>query len=444
MDPELRSKVRILQLSTPQPENASSFIEGIVASFDVVFLPKEYYSLAKAYWQHSGEGISSRLAEFGIEKLITNEGTDKSKESTSFLEERFGRNLDISLVDNAVSALKCRIATHINDRNTKLVSDDDVYLFPTGMASIFNAHRIILQARDESLKSVCFGFPYVDTRNILQKFGAGYHFFGYGDDADEDKLEILLKSGEKILALFCEFPSNPLLRTPNLVRLRELADQYDFLIVIDETIGNFSNVEVISYADIITSSLTKVFSGDSNVMGGSLVLNPQQRYYKQLKEILAEDYEKMYWLEDIIYLERNSRNFKQRSERINETTEAVVDLFVKSPLIKSVYYPKINDSKKYYDLCRKENGGYGGLLSIVFHDDEKAKVFYDHLATSKGPSLGTNFTLTSPYAILAHYPELDYVEQFGVFRSLIRISVGLENQEELCKTFQNALDLASK
>jgi cystathionine gamma-synthase len=71
-----------------------------------------------------------------------------------------------------------------------------------------------------------------------------------------------------ILALFTEFPSNPLLRSANLPRLRALADKYDFLIVIDETIGNFVNVEVLPYADMVVSSLTKIFSGASNVMGG--------------------------------------------------------------------------------------------------------------------------------------------------------------------------------
>lgn len=75
----------------------------------------------------------------------------------------------------------------------------------------------------------------------------------------------------RILALFCEFPSNPLLRSPDLIRIRELADKYGFFIVVDETIGNFINVEVATYADIVVSSLTKIFSGDANVMGGRLV-----------------------------------------------------------------------------------------------------------------------------------------------------------------------------
>ena len=74
--------------------------------------------------------------------------------------------------------------------------------------------------------------------------------------------------GEKFLALFCEFPGNPLLKSPDLHRIKRLGDQYDFAVIVDETIGNFINVHVLAHADVAVSSLTKVFSGDSNVMGG--------------------------------------------------------------------------------------------------------------------------------------------------------------------------------
>jgi cystathionine gamma-synthase len=123
----------------------------------------------------------------------------------------------------------------------------------------------------------------VDTLKILEKWGPGAHFFGHGSDADIDALKLLLASSNSsqnlhpigghrspspILALFCEFPSNPLLRSPNLKRLRALADEYNFLIIVDETVGSFVNVHVLPDADIIATSLTKIFSGDTNVMGG--------------------------------------------------------------------------------------------------------------------------------------------------------------------------------
>jgi len=121
-------------------------------------------------------------------------------------------------------------------------------------------------------------FTYTDTLKVLEKWGPGCHFLGFGVDSDIDELEKILEAESKrdptkppVLALFTEFPSNPLLRSANLPRLRDLADKYDFLVVVDETIGNFVNVEVLPYADILVSSLTKVFSGASNVMGGRYV-----------------------------------------------------------------------------------------------------------------------------------------------------------------------------
>ena len=111
-------------------------------------------------------------------------------------------------------------------------------------------------------------FPYTDTLKVLEKFGPGCQFYGDGSEFELDDLERRCKDGERWLALFCEFPGNPLLRTPNLRRIRALADRYDFAVVIDETIGNYINVHELPYADIVLSSLTKVFTGECNVMGG--------------------------------------------------------------------------------------------------------------------------------------------------------------------------------
>jgi cystathionine gamma-synthase len=115
-------------------------------------------------------------------------------------------------------------------------------------------------------------FPYTDTLKVLEKWGPGCYFLGDGLDSSIDELEALLEAEPPILALFTEFPSNPLLRSADLSRLRTLADKYDFLIVIDDTIGNFINVETLPFADMVVTSLSKLFSGDSNVMGGRYVL----------------------------------------------------------------------------------------------------------------------------------------------------------------------------
>lgn len=178
---------------------------------------------------------------------------------------------------------------------------------------------------------MCGSFPYVDTLKILQKFGPGCVFYGRGDAADLEDLETRLQGGEKLLALFCEFPGNPLLKSPDLAKIRCLADKYEFAVVIDETIGNFLNVNVLPYADVVVSSLTKVFSGDSNVMGGSAILNPKAPLYPLLKKAWNQEFEDNYWAEDAIFMERNSRDFVSRIDRINANAEAVCEVLCQSP-----------------------------------------------------------------------------------------------------------------
>ncbi|KKY21592.1 putative cystathionine gamma-synthase [Phaeomoniella chlamydospora] len=505
LDPDA---VRILILQTSQNAGdnvGDNTLQSINVALYCVLYPAEHAAVAKQVWQHTGDGVSSRRAEFFLTAL--REGHLQEDESNSspklpssrskrgprryqkqeslsehthdlnglnasheappsdgreffqFIEERFGRNLNEKLAQKAKVAVRRRIAgTLLSNHDlsesvpaleespfqrTKGLSEDDVYLFPCGMSSIFNTHQILLASREQR-KSVCFGFPYIDTLKVLEKWGPGVLFYGNGTDDDLDHLERRLKNGERFLALFTEFPSNPLLRSPDLQRIRRLADQYDFAIVVDESVGNLINVNVLQYADVVVSSLTKVFSGDSNVMGGSATLNTQSPIYQSIKQAFNTYYEDNYWIEDAVFLERNSRDFISRIERMNYTTEAVIEFLRSSPLIKDVYYPNCVPSKKHYDACKNPHGGYGGLFSLTFHAYEHAIAFFDNLHVLKGPSLGTNFTLSCPFVIIAHYNELDWAASFGVPRDLVRVAVGLEEKEDLIARFQVALDAIAK
>ena len=106
--------------------------------------------------------------------------------------------------------------------------------------------------------------------------------YGQCSTAELEEVENELKSGLRISALFCEFPGNPLLRSPDLSRLRRLADQYGFIIVCDDRIGTFINANILPYVDVVCTSLTQMFSGGCNVMGGSVIINPHQNYYSEL------------------------------------------------------------------------------------------------------------------------------------------------------------------
>lgn len=112
-------------------------------------------------------------------------------------------------------------------------------------------------------------WPYASTPKCV--LISGYERFTFhtqGVSAELDQLESQLASGRSIACLFCEIPSNPLCATPDLHRIRRLADQYHFAVICDDTIGTFANVDVLPYVDVIVTSLTKMFSGACDVMAG--------------------------------------------------------------------------------------------------------------------------------------------------------------------------------
>ncbi|KAF4926618.1 Cystathionine gamma-synthase [Colletotrichum viniferum] len=306
------------------------------------------------------------------------------------------------------------VALFVDDSNP-----DAVYwkpLCPSISAVIFHP--------DAFKKSNSFEFPYVGTLKILEKFGSEYVFYGNATEIELDDIQHRLERGERYLALFCEFPGNPLLTCPKLKRIRSLADKYDFAIVVDETIGTFANVNVFQHADVVVTSLTKFLSGACNVTRGSAVFNPTGGYYSSLKAIAEREYKDTYWPEDVILMERNSRDFTTRIRQMNINAETAAKVLLASPLIKRVYYPKYNSDKSNYEARRTPVGRYGGLMSVVFHRKQDAITFHDDMDGAKGP-------------------RLEWVSSLGVDPYLIRFSVGMEDTDRLLEIFRKALHSAA-
>eukprot|EP00039_Didymoeca_costata_P013337 m.201486 g.201486 ORF g.201486 m.201486 type:complete len:1006 (+) comp15744_c0_seq10:222-3239(+) len=425
--------------------------------FAVTF-PAQHSPSAKLYWQHCGEIVSSRLAQAVVnivnrtcwENAARVEKEDSTFEmSTSNIDSEeedwvdFGDdNTDYHRRTSArpLDALRLRVAS--------LAGEDigNTFVYPTGMAGIAAVHRLLKLSSEwveTPLRNVVFGFPYLDTLklNARPELGGGVIFFGNADQDDLDQLETILREGERIGGLFCEFPSNPLLRAPPLHELRRLADEYKFPIIVDDSISGFCNVDVLrpGGADILVSSLTKQFSGGNNVMGGSVVLNSHGSMFSQLRARLSRDFEPMLWKEDAAVLLSSSADVEARANVANKNAQAVVDFLLEDPRVKHVYHPSV-ESKELYEEWMREGGGYGALFSVLLHSDEAAREFYDRLDVAKGPGFGCNFTLSCPYTMIAHFNELEWCKTYGVDPSLVRVWVGLEDSTKLLDSFHNALE----
>lgn len=244
-----------------------------------------------------------------------------------------------------------------------------------------------------------------------------------------------------------EFPGNPLLQSPDLARLSVLSKKYNFVLVVDDTLGTYASLRLLGVCDVVCTSLTKMFSGGCNVMGGSVVLNPGSRFYAGLKGVLGEGRgvaEAAWFGGDVVVMEGNSRDFGERVARASGNADGVVGVLRGDGVgvVREVYYPKGAPTQGVYERYRVEGGGYGFLVSVRFWEKAQAVAFYDALDVAKGPSLGTNFTLCCAYTLLAHYKELEWAAEYGVVEDLVRISVGLEEWDWLEGRVRRALRAA--
>lgn len=459
----------------------------------VIFPAQTVFAIeAKSYWQHTGEVVSSRRAEVALAQLGLGSNNSNSEENhvlkrvtTSFQNDagdwkicKYTKEPYLALYpsedESSYDGINIDPFTGIKDRIASVVNtpSSSVFLTASGMSSIYtalrSARRHNIHKREEASNcvggiggtSVVFGFPYLDTLKMCSRpelVPGGVEFFGHGNDSDLQNLEQMLKDRSEnnpngdagVSVLITEYPSNPLLNCPNLQKLRSLADEYGFAVVVDDTIGNFANVDLIEngMADAVCTSLTKLFNGRGDAMAGSVVTNPNTKMGRWMQEDLElnhNDNEGL-WIADATAIFKNSEDFLERSSKINVTSEALADWLNDREEVATVYYPKFTDKDGYnsvmkkYDYGGKHKAGYGGLMSIILHPHICQRTFYDEINVSKGPSLGTDFSLSCPYTLLAHYHELNFAMSYDVQPNLIRFAIGLEDIDELKEKFDYAL-----
>ncbi len=380
---------------------------GFNGIFAVSF-PRGAYETAKAFWQHTGEIVSSRCA------LATLQGRHIS--------ENHG---------DAERAIRERIAAWTG------AHADDVFLFPSGMAALAKIQRVV-QELTPGAKSLQVGFPYVDLLKLQDKIGPGVHFFAQPHD-DELTTFIGDATPETISGVFCEGPGNPLLSCPNLPRLSEQLRARHIPLIVDETLGTYANVDVLPHADVVMTSLTKYVAGAGDIIAGAIILNRNSEHYGRIRHNIDTSFEHLLWSEDAEVLEYRSRDFLARMEVINKSAETIVEHLRGNPLVERLFFPKYVASE-CYETVRRPNAGYSGLFSLVLKDaSHTAPAFYDNLRITKGPSLGTNYSLACPYTLLAHYAELPWAQSCGLSPYLVRVSVGLESVDDLIGRFDEAL-----
>ncbi|KAJ4388325.1 hypothetical protein N0V85_007677 [Neurospora sp. IMI 360204] len=458
--------------------------------------PVDMVPVAKSFLQHTGFGISSRRATTGVHHATP----------TPFDEDTNAKA--ISAIRTRLANCYSTPTLPVPPSNVFLYPTgmSSIAAISLAIKSLVLPKLQSNGKRPPSV--ALFGFLYVDTLKLLSNLlGFTLHLYPFSTPLSSSLSDLLSSGKLEIDLLITEFPGNPLLKSPDLTTLYHLSQKYGFALVVDDTVGGTgANVNVLRKCDAVVSSLTKMASGGCDVMGGCLVLNPDAAKYVGLRETLEggrkgedgteegvgsdgqrdlgygaelevdggsegqggelpaigkgaevkverkEETERSWFPADIAVMERNSRDFIHRVRKASSNAEWLVhNLLRPHTSVQEVYYPKGSSTEGIYEQFRVKptaddegEGGYSFLVSIKFQTPAMARAFYDALDVAKGPSLGTNFTLCCAYTLLSHYRELEWAAEFGVVEDLVRISVGLEENEWLGERVGRALKAAGE
>ncbi len=388
--------------------------------FGVILVQNGTTQLQKVlkFIQHVGYNLSSRLAEDYLYEV----GVLKEKHQ-EVLEDK----------NSAYDILILNIAKAYNQPKT------NVCLTPSGMNAVYCALRGLknIQAKNGKTKLLQLGWLYLDTMNIVE------HYFDenkiFYDINDLDSVESYLKNnGHTISAIITEIPTNPLLQTVDLIRLRKICDKYNIVLVIDATFATPFNLDLKPYADVYVESLTKFACGNADVLMGAIILNENSKISLMSAEFFKHS--DMPYIKDIQRLAYEIQNYENRMKIISSNTKKLVEYFKTAPFIDEIFYCLNPKYASNYQKLMIDKESYTGIVSVTFKKDFKE--VYDFLNFAKGPSLGTEFTLLMPYTYLAHYDLVTskegnkFLKKIGLPINLLRISVGVENIEEIINEFE--------
>lgn len=309
--------------------------------------------------------------------------------------------------------------------------------FSSGLAATDCVLRM-LKAGDEVIAmDDLYGGTYRMFSRVYKDSGIKFHFT---DMNDLDKFRSLINENTKLV--WVETPTNPLMKLADIAAIAKITKEKNILFAVDNTFATpYLQRPLDLGADIVMHSATKYLGGHSDVIAGALII----------KE--AELGEKLHFLQfatgatlgpqDSFLVLRGIKTLHLRMQRHCENGEKVAKFLSSHPKIKAVFYPGL-ESHPFHDLAKKQmTGGFGGMVSFTFASGQKedAIKFLESLEVfTLAESLGGVESLANHPALMTHasIPE-DKRREIGISDDLVRLSVGVEDAEDLIADIEQAL-----
>lgn len=312
------------------------------------------------------------------------------------------------------------------------------YAFSSGMAAI-TAVLMLFKSGDKVLISDnIYGGTYRVLDQIFNHFELHYAIV---DTNDLVAVEAALDTTVK--AIIVETPTNPLLGITDIESIASFAKKHNLLTIVDNTFMTPYLQKPLSLgADIVLHSGTKYLGGHSDLIAGLVVVNNQHladRVYmiqKSTGGILSPNES---WL-----LIRGIKTLAVRMDRHIENAFKIVAFLEAHPLVENVYYPGLT-THPGHEIQKKQARNFGAIISFVLKESVDIKAFVKALDTiTFGESLGgVESLLTHPETMTHGAIPYELRQKMGIVHRLLRLSVGIENAEDLIEDLSNAFEVAN-
>tara|TARA_B110000902_G_scaffold217843_1_gene251327 strand:+ start:8127 stop:9281 length:1155 start_codon:yes stop_codon:yes gene_type:complete len=308
--------------------------------------------------------------------------------------------------------------------------------FGSGLAAIDAVLKLLKPGDEVVSTNDLYGGTYRLFTQIFEKFQIKFHFVGM-DNAHN--IESVINANTKLI--WVETPTNPMLNIIDIKRVSHIAKQHHILLAVDNTFATpYLQRPLDLGADIVMHSAIKYLGGHSDVVMGALVVNDKtladQLYFIQnASGAICGPH-------DSFLVLRGIKTLHIRMQRHCENGRAVALFLSTHPKIETVYWPGL-ESHPNYAIAKAQMDDFGGMLSFTTKDNnyqEAIKMVENLKIFTLAESLGGVESLAGHPASMTHasIPK-EAREKIGVVDSLIRLSVGIEDAEDLIEDLKQAL-----
>ena len=353
--------------------------------------------------------------------------------------EQGGRRFALEEAGYIYTRLGNPTTTVLEDKIAALEEGEAAVATSSGMGAISSTLWTVLKAGDHVVTDkTLYGCTFALMNHGLTKFGVEVTFV---DTSNLDEVKKAMKENTRVVYL--ETPANPNLKIVDLEGVCKVAHTNpNTLVIVDNTFATpYMQKPLKLGVDVVVHSATKYLNGHGDVIAGLVVTNKEladQIRFVGLKDMTGA----VLGPQEAYYIIRGLKTFEIRMERHCKNARTIVDFLNKHPKVEKVYYPGL-ESHPGYEIAKKQMKDFGAMISFELKGGfEAGKTLLNNLKLcSLAVSLGDTETLIQHPASMTHSPYTkEEREAAGITDGLVRLSVGLENVEDIIADLEQGLE----